>query len=25
VTPRAGLPVSFGWDADACVVLEPGG
>jgi putative spermidine/putrescine transport system ATP-binding protein len=24
VTPRAGLPVSFGWDADACVVLEPG-
>ena len=25
VTPRAGLPVSFGWDADACVVLEPDG
>ncbi|PVA10539.1 polyamine ABC transporter ATP-binding protein [Pelagivirga sediminicola] len=22
VTPRAGLPVSFGWDSDACVVME---
>ncbi|MEI4196352.1 ABC transporter ATP-binding protein [Roseovarius sp. E0-M6] len=23
VTPRAGLPVSIGWDRDACVVLDP--